>query len=74
MQKRTRVVNGIGIGFAGLDGERLRDIHIYTEYGKVMIGVNVDDHEAIQYMSPEAAMSFAKAFERCAIAALKESA
>jgi hypothetical protein len=83
--KRTRVVNGLGIGYAGLEGERVRDIRIYNEGGAVQFWVEVAGfglmnneaeiaYEAMQYLTPEEAMAVAKALERCAIQALRETA
>ena len=77
---RIRRVNDIGLGMAGISPERLMDLRIYAESGTVIVGVVVGEHaesspfEAIQYLTPQEAMAFAKAFERCAIAALKDSA
>jgi hypothetical protein len=79
--RRTRRINAIGIGFAGIDTELINDIRVYPEGGSVQIWVEIHQrdnwpqtHEAMQYLSPEEAMAFAKAFERCAIQALKERA
>jgi hypothetical protein len=77
---KTRRINANGIGLAGDDGNRLRDIYIYDECGTVMLQVEVmgrkpdEQHGALQYLTAYQAMEFAKAFERCAIAALKYSA
>ncbi len=83
MSERTRVINDIGLGFRGVDGELVRDIRVYPESGSVQIWMEVCErgcnptspgrtHEAMQYLSPEEAMAFAKAFERCAIQALRD--
>jgi hypothetical protein len=76
-QKRTREVNEIGIGMAGLAGDRIKDICVFVEGGSVVLWVEIDDRsgisEFIQYFDPASAMAFSKAFERCAVAALKQS-
>lgn len=81
-QRLTRPINEIGLGIAGLAGEHLRDFRIYEENGSVQIWVAVarrrgdtslGDIEALQYLTPDQAMAFAKAFERCAIQALKNA-
>lgn len=80
MTKRTRDINDRGIGFAGIDKELIRDIRVYDEGGRVqvwvevMIGKENETREAMQYMTAEEAMAFAKAFERCAIQALRDAA
>jgi hypothetical protein len=81
MSKRTRVVNDIGIGFAGFVNELVKDIRVYPEGGSVQVWVEVAErgssgktHEAMQYLSPEEAMAFSKALRRCAIQALEERA
>ena len=76
-QKRTRAVNDIGLGMAAIGNERMRDFILYEESGSVI--VRCDCHtdgidEITQYLTPEEAMAFSKAFERCAIAALKNRA
>lgn len=76
-QKRTRAVNDIGLGMAGIGNERLRDFRVYEESGSVQVWVEVaasPPAELLQYLTPEEAMAFSKAFERCAIAALKNRA
>lgn len=79
--KRTRQINERGIGYAGIDKELIRDIRVYDEGGSVQIWIEMmargssgETMEALQYFTAEEAMAFAKAFERCAIQALKESA
>lgn len=79
--KRTRQINDRGIGYAGIDKELIRDIKIYDEGGRVQVWVEMmlrgssgETMEAMQYLTAEEAMAFAKALERCAIQALKEVA
>jgi hypothetical protein len=80
--KRTRCINDIGIGFKGTGDERMVDIRVYPEGGGVLVWPEIRQHgvcatdtlEAVQYLTAEEAMAFAKAFERCAIQALKDSA
>lgn len=75
MTGRTRIVNDIGLGLAGADNEKLKDLRVYVENGGVQVwSEHRDGSEALQYLSPVEAMAFAKAFERCAIQALKETA
>lgn len=79
--KRTRQINDRGIGYAGIDKELIRDIRVYDEGDRVQVWVEVmargssgETTEAMQYLTAQEAMAFAKAFERCAIQALKEAA
>jgi len=84
MTKRTRPINDCGIGYAGIENEKMRDIRIYHENGRVQIWVEVagyntftsdlPPYEALQYLNPIEAMAFSKALARCAIEALKDSA
>lgn len=77
--KRTRLINDRGIGYKGIGTERIRDIRIFDEGNSVQVWVEIaplnssETYEALQYLSPQEAMAFAKALERCAIQALKES-
>jgi hypothetical protein len=71
---RIREINGIGIGFAGTEAEKVRDIRIYPENSTVLMLIEMNGQDGLQYLTPQEAMSFAKAFERCAIAALKDGA
>jgi hypothetical protein len=79
---RVTPINDIGARILGINEEPVRDFGVYTEGGCVIVMVEVAErgkgypasHEAIQYLIPADAMKFAKAFERCAIVALKESA
>lgn len=72
---RIRQINDSGIGLWGFEGEKLRDIRVYAENGSVQLWVEVGQgdsiEEAMQYLTPSEAMAFAKAFERCAVQALK---
>ena len=74
----TRAINDDGIGFFGVGNERMKDIRVYAENGCVMVWAEIhswgDVREACQYLNPVEAMAFAKAFERCAIQALKDIA
>lgn len=76
-QRRTRNINNVGIAMAGLANEKLEDIMIYPESGMVQLWVKISTQrgreEVLQYLTAEQAMQFSKAFERCAIAALKET-
>lgn len=74
MTDRIRTLNDIGIGFSGVGKERLRDLRVYEEGGLVQVWFEARGTETLLYMQPEEAMSFAKAFERCAIQALKNGA
>ena len=81
MSDRVRRVNEIGAGFKGIGCERMKDFVIFEEGGRVLVRVEVpilgDDEqttEVLQYLTAEEAMFFAKAFERCAIEALKKGA
>jgi hypothetical protein len=79
---RTRRVNDIGAGKAGVGNERMRDFRVYVEDGLVRVWVEVADFasrgdtsvEVMQYLTADEAMFFAKAFERCAIEALRQGA
>jgi hypothetical protein len=77
-QKRTRTVNDIGLGMAGIGKERMLDFLVYEEGGRVFVKFEFEPEnspsELLQYLTPEEAMAFSKAFERCAIAALKNRA
>ena len=55
---------------------RLPEFTIYEENGSVhmlatVVDTDGDEHQALQYLSASEAMAFAKAFEQCAIRALK---
>jgi len=58
---------------------RLPEIRFYEENGSVYFFASVlnneedDEIEALQYLTPEQAMKFARAMEKCAIEALKNS-
>ena len=82
-KSRVTPLNDIGAHILGIDEELVRYFGVCTEGGSVLVKVKVAErgyplankiHEAIQYLTPADAMKFAKAFERCAIEALKESA
>lgn len=70
-------VNDIGLRIASEC--RLPEIKFYVESGRVLFWATTKDIssskevEAMQYLTPENAMKFAKAMEKCAIKALKES-
>lgn len=38
---RTRTVNEIGIGFKGIEAERMGDIRVYVEGGQVQVWVEI---------------------------------
>lgn len=70
--RRTSPVNDICLRMFGRGGERMKDFRVYEEGGSVLVCVECEaTRDLLQYLSPEDAMAFAKAFERCAIAALK---
>ena len=81
VEKRTYVCNEIGVAWHNdADRVRIKDIKVYQENGTVLVWIGIDLHggvlgidEVLAYLTPEEAMTFSKAFERCAIAALKES-
>ena len=76
-QKRTRTVNDIGLGMAGMPREKMVDFRVYEESGSIQVWCEIapgSPSEILQYLTPEEAMAFSKAFERCAIAALKNRA
>lgn len=74
MTDRLRTINDIGIGFKGAGNEHVRDIRVYPEGGIVQVWIEARGQESMAYMTADEAMSFAKAFERCAIQALKDGA
>lgn len=71
--KRTSRVNDIGLRLTGVATEHMKLFQVYEESGTVIVETELANNRsnAIQYLSPEEAMAFAKAFERCAITALK---
>jgi hypothetical protein len=72
--RKVESCNGIGAHFAGVGNERMKALRVFEESGSVHVAVNIDGSEGLQYLDPMQAMAFAKAFERCAIAALKNLA
>ena len=71
---RTRVVNDIGLGMTGFGDERMADIRVYHEDGRVQVWVETDGSgitEVMQYLTADEAMAFSRAFRRCAIAAME---
>lgn len=71
-----RVVNDHGIGLAGADRNHMQDLRVYAEGGSVQVWVEVRagaPSEVMQYLTPQEAMAFAKAFERAAIEALRQA-
>lgn len=73
---RLQHVNDIGLKLVGAENERLQSFGVWMDGGSLQVWVSVcgSDIEVMQYLTPGEAMAFAKAFERCAIAALKEQA
>jgi hypothetical protein len=75
MRNGTRVVNDIGCGLlAPGAADHVRGLRVFEEGGSVQVWVETDSagiNDVLQYLTPAEAMVFAKAFERCAIAALK---
>lgn len=79
MSNRVHVLSGIGAHMPGIEKEKMKDISVLVESGSVHVWVKIQERddvvvEALQYLTAEEAMSFAKAFERCAIQALKDRA
>lgn len=86
-ERKTYPVNETGLGISGLPNERMREFRIIEESGSVQIWVEVElpfkrspidpsevrSMDFLQYLTPKQAMEFAKAFERCAVQALKHS-
>ena len=73
--KKIETVNDIGLRIASRC--RLPEIKFYVESGSVLFWATVHDREgedveALQYLSPNEAMRFAKAMEACAIEALRQ--
>lgn len=72
--RKVETCNDIGAIFHGIERERMKRFAVYEERGTVYVTVEIDDRDALQYLDPLQAMAFAKAFEHCAIAALKNRA
>lgn len=49
----------------------MKDIRVYHESGSVQLWVDFLDTSVMQYLSPEEAKAFAKAFKRCAVEAAR---
>lgn len=78
MGNRTEIFNGTGLLLYGGPDHRMKEIKIYQDKTTIYIETTIrlfnnEEKMALQYISPSEAMAFAKAFERCAIAAFKES-
>jgi hypothetical protein len=75
--RRTKPCNVIGISLVGKPNERLHRLVVYQDSDTVIVDARVVSPrdqaivEAIQYLTPIEAMAFARAFERCAVAALR---
>lgn len=67
--RKTRPINGVGIGLKGCPNEFMQDIRVYPESGSVLVWAETDRREALQYLTPRQAVQFAWAFLRSAIAA-----
>lgn len=72
----TKKITSMNEGLEVSDiGCMLKSIKFYSENGRVLVwaetGEGADRHEGLQYLSPQEAMSFAKAMEASAIEALK---
>lgn len=69
---RTRKINDHGIGLASQDArKKIKDIRVYDENGSVQIWFELADGEYLQYLTPDEAREFGKAFEQCARAAIR---
>jgi hypothetical protein len=74
MSKAVRVINTIGAAMEGDAGDKVREIRVFAEGGSVQLWVELSSgEEVMQYLDPGSAMAFANAFDRCAMAALRES-
>lgn len=82
MTKRYSLCNDYGLYWKTDEPKvRVRSLRVFEESGTVTVTVGSDTHqgvlgidELLVYLTPEEAMAFSKAFERCAIAALKANA
>lgn len=73
--REVRTVNKIGLGLFGRPGEKMEDLMVYEENGSVHIWLTFEKGKQImQYLSPDEAMRFSQALDRCAIAALRNLA
>lgn len=76
---RTQGTSEGGFSFVANSGEKLLGVRVFEARGRVEFWVEFspdcrcEQSETVQYLSPSEAMAFAKAFERCAIAALKNA-
>lgn len=75
----TRPSANIGLRISGAAGDNMRDFMVWHEGREVMVRAEVVRRNgqvvgANRRLEPHQALAFAKAFERCAVAALKESA
>lgn len=61
-KRRTRRINGVGIGIKGLPGERMQDLRIFPENESVQVWAEVNGSEVLQYLTPKQAVQFAWAF------------
>lgn len=73
---RLQSAGKVGLKLVGAENERLQSFGVWMDGGSLQVWVSVrgSDIEVMQYLTPGEAMAFAKAFERCAIAALKAQA
>ena len=71
---RLRFVNDTGLGLLGAEKEKVKDLRVYEENGSIQIWIETADIEVMQYLTPQEAMTFALAFERLAMIALKKRA
>ena len=72
--KTIEALNDTGLRIAS--DCKLPEIKFYEENGAVLFWATIKENgeeevEALQYLTPEEAMKFAKAMEECAIKALK---
>lgn len=72
MTTRLRFVNETGLGLKGAENEKVQDIRVIEEHGSVQLWFETRDIEVFQYLTPQEAMTFALAFERLAVLALKK--
>ena len=68
-------VNGTGIKLIGAPNEKIREIRAYTENGSVQFWVEPKDGtDLLAYLTPVEAMTLAKALDRLAVEALRDTA
>ena len=72
--KRMEPCNSQGVRWTDDATEvHVKEVRVYDENGSVQLWFTLAARDFLVYLTPAEAISFSKAFERCAIAALKES-